>query len=146
MTGVQTCALPIYERFLKAVNKASTFIHPVTESAPRQGQEQQKQADDFIFIKSGNRLIKVFPSDILYVEAEGNYMCFHTKGKKIMSLLTAKEVLELLPGDNFVRIHKSFIISLDHIDAIERQDVVVGGKQIPIGITYREHFMSIINK
>ena len=134
-----------YERFLKAVNKASTYIHPAIGQAPRV-QEHQKQTEEFIFIKSGNRLIKVFPADILYVEADGNYMCFHTKERKIMSLLTAKEVLELLPGDNFVRIHKSFIISIDHIDAIERHDVVVGGKQIPIGITYREHFMSIINK
>jgi DNA-binding LytR/AlgR family response regulator len=135
-----------YERFLKAVNKASASIHPVAGSAPRTGQEPRKQPDDFIFIKSGNSLVKVSPGDILYIEAEGNYMCFHTKGRKIMSLLTAKEVLDLLPGDRFVRIHKSFIISIDHIEAIERQDVIVGGKEIPIGITYREHFMSIINK
>jgi two-component system, LytTR family, response regulator len=135
-----------YERFLKAVNKASTIIHPVVSPSTPSGQEHQKQTDDFIFIKSGNRLVKVFPADILYVEAEGNYMCFHTKGKKIMSLLTAREVFELLPGDRFVRIHKSFIISLDHIDAIERHDVIVGGKEIPIGNTYREHFLSIISK
>lgn len=135
-----------YERFLKAVNKASAFINPAAGSAPRPVQEHHKQTDDFIFIKSGNKLVKVSPGDILYIEAEGNYMCFHTKERKIMALLTAKEVLELLPGDRFVRIHKSYIISVDHIDAIERHDVIVGGKEIPIGITYREHFMSVINK
>jgi two-component system, LytTR family, response regulator len=135
-----------YERFLKAVNRASTFIQSVADSSLRSDQDQQKQAEGFIFIKSGNQLVKVFPGEILYVEAEGNYMCFHTKEKRVMSLLTAKEVLELLPGGKFVRIHKSFIISLDHLDAIERQDVVIGGKQIPIGTTYREHFMSVIKK
>jgi DNA-binding LytR/AlgR family response regulator len=57
-----------------------------------------------------------------------------------------KEVLDILPADNFLRIHKSYIISLKHIDAIERYDVVINGKQIPIGITYKEHFMAMTKK
>ena len=73
-------------------------------------------------------------------------MCFYTREKKVMSLLTMKEVLELLPSNNFVRIHKSYRFSLNHIDAIERHDVVIGGKQIPIGITYREHFLKVMGK
>ena len=135
-----------YERFLKAINKASGLMQPNTESAHEANQDGQKTNDEFIFIKSGNQLVKVYPKDILYIEAAGNYMCLHTHDKKVMSLLNAKEVLELLPSHKFVRIHKSFIISLDHIDAIERHDVVIKGKQIPIGITYREHFLAVARR
>lgn len=135
-----------YERFLKAVNKASGLISTSSESTPQEVKPVKKSKDNCIFIKSGSQLVKVFPNDILYIEAAGNYMCFHTLEKKVMSLLNAKEVLELLPRNNFVRIHKSYIISLDHIDAIERHDVIVNGKRIPIGITYREHFLSVLKK
>lgn len=135
-----------YDRFLKAVNKASGLITTSSDSIPQEVKPVQKSKDDCIYIKSGNQLVKVFPNEILYIEAAGNYMFFHTREKKVMSLLNAKEVLELLPRNNFVRIHKSFIISLDHIDAIERHDVIVNGKRIPIGITYREHFLSVLKK
>ncbi|PKP39104.1 MAG: DNA-binding response regulator [Bacteroidetes bacterium HGW-Bacteroidetes-15] len=135
-----------YERFLKAVNKASGLLHSNNNLVPRIPTQDSGQKDDSLFIKSGTQLVKIFPDEILYVEAAGNYMCFITKDKRVLSLLTMKEVLDLLPANNFVRIHKSYIISLKHLDAIERHDVVVNGKQIPIGITYREHFMAIAKK
>lgn len=127
-----------YERFLKAANKASTAIR--SESKPAQPATTSAPAQEYLFIKSGTQKVKIFPSEILFVEAAGNYMCFHTREKKILSLLNMREVLELLPEDVFVRIHKSWIISLSHLEAIEKHDVVVGGKQIPIGVTYREQF------
>jgi two-component system, LytTR family, response regulator len=129
-----------YERFLKAVNKASVIFHSNSASVGFDSKVTTDHKDDSIFIKSGTQLVKLNPDDILYVEAAGNYMQFIAKDKRVMSLLTMKEVLELLPSDNFVRIHKSYIISLKHLTAIERHDAVIGGKQIPIGITYREHF------
>lgn len=133
-----------YERFLKAVNKAAGLIQPVSQNLPTTNKDQKVEKEDFIFIKSGQQQVKILPSEILYVQAAGNYMCFYTRNKKVMSLLTMNEVLELLPGKNFVRIHKSYVISLNHIDAIERHDVIIGGKEIPIGITYREHFLKCL--
>ncbi|MBN1462856.1 MAG: response regulator transcription factor [Paludibacteraceae bacterium] len=135
-----------YERFLKAVNKASGFINTPPSSDSQEVKSVQTSKDNCLFIKSGSQLVKIYPNDILYIEAAGNYMCFHTREKKVMTLLNAKEVLELLPGNHFVRIHKSYIISIDHIDAIERHDVIVNGKLIPIGITYREHFLSLMKR
>lgn len=135
-----------YERFLKAVNRASSQFHATGTSSNQTVKQPKDQKDDSLFIKSGTQLVKMHPDDILYVEAAGNYMCFITKDKKVLSLLTMKEVLDILPADHFVRIHKSYIISLRHIDVIERQDVVINGKQIPIGITYREHFMAVAKK
>ena len=131
-----------YERFLKAVNKAAGLIQPVSKNLSATSREQKAEKDDFIFVKSGQQQVKILPGEILYIEAAGNYMCFYTREKKVMSLLTMKDVLEILPANYFVRIHKSYIISLKHIDAIERHDVIIAGKEIPIGITYREHFFN----
>ncbi len=135
-----------YERFLKAVNKASSLLQPQHKVEGSKPSSPQPEKEPYIFIKSGTQQIKINPSDILYVEADGNYMCFHTDQKKIMSLLTMKDVLELLPADEFVRLHKSYIIAVRHLEAIEKHDVVVGGKKIPIGVTFREHFLEFMRR
>jgi len=133
-----------FERFLKAVNKAAGLSKTANDER-KEGLDSSGN-NEYLYIKSGTRLIKVRPSDILYVEGAGNYMTFYTTDKKIMSLLTMQEVLDMLSTELFVRIHKSYLISLQHIDAIEKHDVIINGKQIPIGMTYREQFLSIINK
>lgn len=130
-----------YERFLKAVSKASGLIGSTKQIQQAESVSTQEQANEPLYIKSGNQLVKLWPDEILYIEAAGNYMCFQTRTRKVMSLLTMKDVLEILSNEEFMRIHKSYIVSLKHIEAIERHDVVVAGKQIPIGITYRELFL-----
>lgn len=129
-----------YERFLKAVNKASGKASATVLHTSGNVNEDAYNQKEYLMIKSGNSLVKVLPDDIQFIEAAGNYMCFHVKGKKLMSLLNMKDVLEMLPSKDFVRIHKSYIISMKHLDAIEKHDVVIAGKQIPVGITFREHF------
>lgn len=129
-----------YDRFLKAVNKATELLR--SEKSPVSLPSAALAAP--LMIKSGTQLLRIYPEDILYVEAAGNYMCFYTREKKFLSLLTMKEALEILPEDMFVRLHKSYLVSLLHLDAIEKHDVVVGGKKIPIGITYREHFFQVL--
>jgi DNA-binding LytR/AlgR family response regulator len=100
--------------------------------------------EEFIYIKSGTQTIKVAVDDILYIEGAGNYMTFFTLNKKIMSLFSMNEIMHLLPSDRFVRIHKSYIISIRHINIIEKSRVIINKVPIPIGITYREHFSKII--
>jgi len=135
-----------YERFLKAVSKASGLIRSAVQNRQNDTPTVPRESKEPLFIKSGNQLVKVWPSEILFVEAAGNYMRFHTRERKVMSLLTMKDVLGMLSKDEFIRIHKSYIISLKHLEAIERHDVVVGGEQIPVGITYREQFLSRVNR
>ncbi|KAB2867042.1 MAG: response regulator transcription factor [Bacteroidales bacterium] len=135
-----------YERFLKAVSKASGLISSAVQNRQNDTPTVPRESKEPLFIKSGNQLVKVWPSEILFVEAAGNYMRFHTRERKVMSLLTMKDVLGILSKDEFIRIHKSYIISLKHLEAIERHDVVVGGEQIPVGITYREQFLSRVNR
>jgi len=133
-----------YERFLKAVNKAVLILSSRTGVIP--SDKKNETGSEFIYIKSGTRLVKVMPSDIYYIEGAGNYMIFHTADKKIPSLLNMQEVLDILPKEMFARIHKSFLVSLNHIDAIEKHDVIIRGKPIPIGSTYREYFNGIISR
>jgi len=133
-----------YERFLKSVNKAIALMK--TNSPANTDTDSTTDKAEHIYIKSGTRLVKVKISDILYIEGAGNYMIFHTSERKILSLLTMQEALDLLSRERFIRIHKSYLVSLTNIEAIEKHDVIIKGKQVPIGITYREQFLSAINK
>ncbi len=134
-----------YERFLKAVNKASALkpgapIKNITAEIP----EKDDKKENSYFIKSGHQQVKIFVDEILYIEAAGNYMSFVTAEKKIMSLLSMKEAMDLLPEGRFVRMHKSFVVAIDKIEAIDRHEVTIGGSKIPIGVTYREHFYKVM--
>jgi len=128
-----------FERFLKAVNKVIDI-----SSKENVKNETIKEHDDFIYIKSGTQTIKVPVDEILYIEGAGNYMTFFTLNKKIMSLFSMNELIHILPRDKFVRIHKSYIIAVKHINVIEKSRVIINKVPIPIGITYREHFSKII--
>jgi DNA-binding LytR/AlgR family response regulator len=122
-----------YDRFLKAVNKVN--ITPV---------EIPDHAKESILVKSGTQLCRIMIAEIFYVEAAGNYMTFYTKSGRIMTLLPMNDVLKMLPPKKFIRIHKSYIISLAHVQIIEKARVIIYKTPIPIGITYREHFSRVI--
>lgn len=123
-----------YERFLKAVNKAAG-LHAAAAPVPL------SDASPLVQIKSGTQVHRVRVADILFVEGAGNYMTFHTASGRILSLLTMSEALAMLPASGFLRIHKSYIIGIKHIQIVGKHDVVVAGKEIPIGVTYREQAM-----
>jgi two-component system, LytTR family, response regulator len=131
-----------YVRFLTAVNKAMGILNlkkankPTHSDQPASFPEQQ-----YVFVKSGTQTHKLKVDDILYIEAGGNYMTFHLPKSKLLSLLTMAEVLELLPEGKFARVHKSYVVSLQHLNVIERHQVVVDGRPVPIGLTYREQFL-----
>ncbi|MDP3399395.1 MAG: response regulator transcription factor [Bacteroidales bacterium] len=135
-----------YDRFLKAITKAGEIfqksraikINSVEVSATPQSEEI------LLNIKSGSKVHRVGTGSIIYVEASGNYMIFHTVQEKIMSLLTMKEAIDLLPKESFARIHKSYIVSLAAIETIERHQVTIKGVRLPVGSSYRELFLSKI--
>lgn len=127
-----------YDRFLKAVNKATA--HPLTQRETA----FNHTADQQILIKSGTKTFKIESDDIYYIEGAGNYITIYTKTRKILTLLPLSNILKLLSVENFVRIHKSYIISRKHIDIIERARVIINSTPIPIGITYREKFLNFL--
>jgi len=96
---------------------------------------------DFIFVKSEHNVIKISFDDIYYIEGYKDYVKIFTGGPKpVMTILTFKTLEEILPKGLFVRIHKSFIISIEKIKSFRRGKVFVMDKHIPIGASYSESF------
>ena len=118
-------------RFTKACNKAFELFQF------RNGEA----ITDHIFLKTGNEQQKVLLDDVLYLEASGNYVTFALKGRAILVRMTFAEAVALLPADRFVRTHRSYIVSLNKIDKVERHQVTIGSKAIPVSEGYVEYIM-----
>jgi DNA-binding LytR/AlgR family response regulator len=130
-----------FEQFFKAVHKAKDFIE-----LNRQLASKQKIAYSYIFIKSGNKHEKLYLDDLLYAEAQSNYIMLHTKTRKMMTYLTMNSLLQNLPADDFVQIHKSYIVSIGKIDKLDSAFVYINNKELPISRTYKDDFLKIIRK
>jgi len=135
-----------FERFLQAAQKTRELIgisparpEPTNYAAPPAAEE------DHIYVKVDSRMQKVGFQDILYVEGLGNYVSIYTTTERLVTLLTMKEVEERLPEQLFMRIHRSYILSLAHIQYIEGNQVFIDkNTALPLGETYRERFFNIL--
>lgn len=133
----------LFERFVKAVNK----VHKIklAESNNTNTNENKTEAiDDFMFVKSGFEHRKVNYSDIKYIEGQGDYLKIVTTKGNIMTLQSFKNISRLLPEGEFVRIHKSYIVSLRHIDSIERNRVKIGNETLSVSETYGKPFLKLL--
>jgi two-component system LytT family response regulator len=127
-----------FDRFLKAVNKAfRRYKEKKKERVPLRGDSET------VFIKSGTDYHKLDTRSIFYIKGTGNYLTFVTLKKEILTLLTMKEALEILPPQ-FHRIHKSYIINLDHVELIDAEEVKIKDQRIPIGDHYRDSLFRVI--
>ena len=125
-----------FNRFLQAVNKAQQNLSQRTAD---------KQQVDFIFVKTENRLEKIMIGDILYIEGMRDYLRIHTANKKIMTLQSFNELEQLLPAHLVCRVHKSYMIAINKIDAIERGRIKNADQLIPVSDTYKEAILQLIN-
>jgi two-component system LytT family response regulator len=135
-----------FERFFKSVQKAQGIIQP--NHKPVAAAEPVQQNDflsDFIFIKSEHKIQKVYLRDILFIEGLKDYISIFTTGERIITLQNMKKMEDALPEKHFIRVHKSYIVSLNKIDSIERSRICIGDKIIPVGDTYRDQFFKIID-
>jgi two-component system LytT family response regulator len=130
-----------FPKFLKAVNKATAQL-----SLRRPPETPRLQDNGFLLVKSGVQTYQLKLADILYVESSGNHVIFMTRQRKVMTLTSLQEVQKLLPATLFYRVHKSFIIALQHLEVIESFQVKVHGLEIPLGKTYREAFLEEYKK
>ncbi|WP_046247136.1 LytR/AlgR family response regulator transcription factor [Hymenobacter terrenus] len=96
---------------------------------------------DSLFVREGNRFVRVRVEDVLWVEAEGNYTSVYTSKAKHTLLSSLKEVAERLPTPTFLRIHKSYLVALSGISAVDRQGVHVGQHRLPVGRAYQAELM-----
>ena len=134
------------ERFLKAVEKANQRLSSPVQNMAIQEPSIPEPASPFIFVKDGSKLVKVMLDDILYVEGLKDYVRIHTKTQKIVSLQRIKSLEATLPANKFFRIHNSFIIALNAIDAIDKDKVQIGTAFLPISDSYRKAFKELIEK
>jgi DNA-binding LytR/AlgR family response regulator len=123
-------------RFIKGCNKAFELYNF----------RNSTEATDHLFIKTGYEQQKVFYDEILYVEATGNYVSFILKDKTILSRSTFAEATSLLPSDKFVRVHRSYIVAVNKINKVERQQVTIGKASIPVSDAYSQNLAAALKK
>ncbi len=134
-----------FERFLQAVNRASNRlqIEPTTFSTETK-KEEVPTAKDYILVKSEHRIHRLKYKDILYIQSMQAYVAYYTPKERILSLNTMKKLENTLPTEQFIRIHKSYIVSIDKIELLEGNQVVIGKAKLPIGASYRDRVMKEI--
>jgi len=131
-----------FERFVKAVNKVRDKMETATAAAAA----KQTQQQSFIVIKADKKLYKLDFDDIHYFNSTGDYVKVFTKqGKVIITNETLRNIEAGLPVHLFIRVHKSFIVSVKSIRYIEGNQVMVDTTTIPIGLTYKEELISKFN-
>lgn len=132
-----------FERFLKSVNK---YYQQVEEENPTSPPVNGNSNDEepFIYVKENKRVIKLNLSEILYIEGLSEYVQIYTDKKKIITKTSMTNLEEKLPDDGFLRIHKSYIVSTSRIEAFTPHSVEVPGKELPIGRSYKNAVLDIL--
>ncbi len=127
-----------FERFMKAAQKAFE-VHNLKKS----GHHAEKGSDHF-FVKSDSKFEKVLFSEVLYIEGLQNYAIIHTPTRKLITYLTMSGLEHQLPKDQFLKVHKSFIVSLPHIKAIDGNELLIGSARIPISRTLKDEVVNAV--
>ncbi len=136
-----------FEKLLKAVNKAYDQFYNRQSYSVKGSEDNQKDNCSSIYVKSDYRILKLNLNEILIIEGYNDYVKIHTTNSKpILSLLNLKNLEEKLPAKEFVRVHRSYIVSVDKIDIIEKKHIIIGSHHIPISNTYNDNFFEVIEK
>ena len=127
-----------FERFLKASRKALEFLqlrnraqHPLPDS-------------DYFFVRCDNKFEKIFFNDVSYIEALQNYAIIHAAGRKLITYITLTSLESQLPAERFIKVHKSFIISVPHVTAIDGSEIIMGQARVPISRSLRDEVVQQI--
>ena len=123
-----------FDRFFKSVTKAKDYYHLITRNTP----SVSDPAEDYFFIRCGSKYEKIYFNQILYIEGMQNYITIYTQKGKYVTLLYLKNLEENLDNQSFIRVHKSYIVSIDKIEAIEGNEIFIQTHRIPISRNYRE--------
>lgn len=137
-----------YEEFLNAATKAFSYFERLNASSAPQISTNDATAPEYIFLKVEYQLVKVMLKDIACVEAYKDYVKVHliSKPNPLLSLTSLKNMEELLPAHQFMRVHRSFIVALDHIDSVSKNVIQIGSHNIAVGDNYKEAFLEFLSK
>lgn len=141
-----------YEEFLRSAHKALAYHELVSKSntpAPASAPAESEHADDnYLFLKVEYQLVRIALDDILYIEGLKDYVKVHLKNveKAILSLTSLKALEEKLPSKRFMRVHRSFIVSLDKITTMTKNSLQIGKMNIAVGDQYKDAFGQFLGK
>lgn len=124
-----------YQRFLQSLEKIREFLSLKTEG---HGLEPNKETPEYIFVKSGVQRIKLYFEAVTHIQGLKDYAIIHTNERRIVIKGSVKSMQELFPAERFIRVHKSFIVAKGRIRRIEKNRIIIGDHQIPIGRNYKE--------
>jgi DNA-binding LytR/AlgR family response regulator len=135
---------------MKAVNKALEQFELRKREDENDHDVQEGDGKEFFFVKADKKLVKIKYDEILYIEGLKDYVIIRLEQGRVVTLQTMKSLEEKLPEDKFKRIHRSYIVSIDKIKAVDGTSVDVFEKgqikQLPIGKNYRDEILAIVNK
>ena len=131
-----------FDRFLKGV--AKVFHQPIHTSAP--SSKHEVVSDNYVYFKVDKKMIKTKMADVLYIESIKDYVKVKTTDKEIVTQQKISYLEESLPREQFLRIHRSFIVNVEKIDAYSATDVEIGKHNIPIGRNYKNDVMKVLAK
>ncbi|WP_339755505.1 LytTR family DNA-binding domain-containing protein [Algoriphagus aquimarinus] len=137
-----------YEDFLNAATKAFSYFEKQAQTKSEATTGIDAAAPEYIFLKVEYQLVKVMLKDIGYVEAYKDYVKVHllSKPNPILSLTSLKSMEELLPSDKFMRVHRSYIVALDHIDSVSKNVIQIGKNHISVSDNYKESFLEFMSR
>lgn len=121
-----------FQKFQKAVNKVTDYFKL------KLSEDLKEKNQLYFYVKSGGMLVKINFSDIMFVESLQNYVIIHTIKEKIIAYSTLKNIFESLPGNDFIRVHKSYIVSVNHIDSVKGSRIILKENEIKISRDLRK--------
>jgi DNA-binding LytR/AlgR family response regulator len=126
-----------FERFLRAVDRYELLKNPaITKITGHAADDRKDDSKAFIYIKSDKKMIRVLFKDLFYIEGLKDYVRVHTAGESIITYQTLTYFEEKLSNNHFIRVHRSYIVSLNHINAYSATQIEIGKVSIPIGSSY----------
>lgn len=135
-----------YPRFLQAANKVLENITTQRTVDEADATVAATTNNEYTFVKVDNKLVRVDFADVLYVEALGDYVHIVTTRSKLIVYSTMRAIEEKFPTQRFVRVHRSFIVNIDYVQALEDNSLIINDKYIPIGQTYMRGLSQRLNR
>lgn len=127
-----------FERFLKAVNKVlQTNITSASASVPSVNEQHHETSNSFLYFRVDRKMVKVFYRDVLFIESLKDYIKIFTSSKTIVTKYVLSTLEEMLPANEFLRIHKSYIVAVDKIESYNAESIQVAKHELPIGRLYK---------
>lgn len=135
---------PFKQEDLYTAMEMAVFNFKRSEELPVPPDESSKDSKDSVFVKDEYKLVRIYFSDIMFVKSEGNYVELHLSDRRQLVRSSLKDFLQELPPDKFFQVHKSFVINIDHVNALSGNLVIVNGTQIPVTRSYKDGLMKHI--